>query len=428
MSDLEKLNFLTKTQVRNIGENFGTPTFIYSQKMLERQADKALSFQNAYGLTVRYAMKASPNVNILRIFYNKGIHIDASSGDEANRAMMAQIPGQNILLTSQQIPDDLPTLLTEGVQYNACSKLQLTHYGLIKPNSDVSVRINPGRGSGGNNRTSTGGETASFGIWHEQIGEVLDIAKKYKLNIKRIHTHIGSGSDPNVWKEVAGTSLGIVKQFLDAGHNVDTLNLGGGYKVGRMSYENSVNMQEIGGPVRNAFIDFKKNTKTRLKLEIEPGTFLVANAGSIVSQVVDIKQTTENYKFLIIDSGMTENTRINLYGAQHPLIIVPRDRVTNESRGLESVIVSGHCCESGDVITVANENSEELSPRLLTKAKIGDFIVMEGAGAYCAGMSAKNYNSFPEAAEVLQRNDGELHEIRGRQSLENITYLEQVVI
>jgi diaminopimelate decarboxylase len=96
---------------------------------------------------------------------------------------------------------------------------------------------------------------------------VKAIAAKYNINIKRIHTHIGSGSDPEVWKTVSAASLDLVRQFPD----VHTLNLGGGYKVGRMSTEKSTDLQNVGEPVKDAFIKFAEETGRKIKLEIEPG-------------------------------------------------------------------------------------------------------------------------------------------------------------
>ena len=133
--------------------------------------------------------------------------------------------------------------------------------------------------------------------------------KKHNLTVKRIHTHIGSGSDPEVWQTVSLLSLGLVREFPDA----DTLNLGGGYKVGRMSYETSTNLQIVGSPVRENFRKFAEETGRKIKLEIEPGTFLVANSGVLLSTVQDIVHTgEEGHTFIKLDSGMTEVLRPSL--------------------------------------------------------------------------------------------------------------------
>ena len=128
---------------------------------------------------------------------------------------------------------------------------------------------------------NVGGPSSSFGIWHEQKDEVKAMCAKYGLKVIRIHTHIGSGSDPVVWQSVTGLSLGLVEEFPEA----VALNLGGGYKVGRMSYEASTDLLKVGAPVKKEFEDFAARTGRKLKLEIEPGTFLVANAGTLLCSV-----------------------------------------------------------------------------------------------------------------------------------------------
>lgn len=419
----ELLKVVTPEQARSIASRFGTPTFVYSQRMLEKQASDVLSFPNTYGLTVRYAMKSNPNANILRIFNNNGLHIDASSEHEVERAKKAGIPARNIMLTSQKTPDNLPKTLEGGVLYNACSLNQLKNYGECFRGKNVSIRVNPGLGSGGTNRTNTGGPGSSFGIWHEDLDQALNLAGHYDLNIQRLHTHIGSGSDPEVWKKVASMSLDIAKRIYGDGNCIETLNLGGGYKVGRMDGEVSTDLEECGKPVVQEFINFQKQTGRRLKLEIEPGTFLVANAGCVVSEITDTKSTSD-YNFIITDSGMTEVTRPSLYGAQHPIATVP----LHDTGRFEDYIVSGKCCESGDILTPTSGDPEALSTRRLARASVGDFVVIGGAGAYCSAMSTKNYNSYPEAAEVLIDRQGELHLIRERQTLDQIVKNEIVVV
>ena len=406
--------FLNDDQVRAIRAEFGSPVYVYDQRTLEAQAQAVLNFPNAFGLTARYAMKALPNSTVIRILTQKGLHIDASSGYEAERAMRAGVPGPHIMLTAQQIPKNLKHLIEQGVIFNACSLNQLRIFGDLFPGRSLSVRINPGMGSGHSKRTNVGGPAASFGIWHEYISDVHEICKQRDLTVTTMHTHIGSGSDPEVWERVALMSLKICVGF----ENATTLSLGGGYKVGRMPGEVSTDLQIIGQHMAEAFEMTAGKTGRALRLEVEPGTYLVANAGAIVATAIDVVDTGKNgYKFIKIDTGMTEVIRPSMYGAQHPIAVVPAGE---EKRGVDEYIVVGHCCESGDVLTPAPDDPEGLLPRLLTKTKVGDAVVIGGAGAYCAGMSSKNYNSFPEAAEVLLDRDGALHLIRKRQTLDQV--------
>lgn len=412
---METLRFLNSEITRTLREEFGSPVYVYHLPSLEAQAQAALAFPNAYGLTVRYAMKAAPNAAILQVFSRLGLHIDASSGYEVRRAVAAGIPASHISLSTQELPADFAELVELGIRFNACSLNQLDTYGRLFPGSPCGVRFNPGLGSGGTGKTNVGGPHSSFGIWHQWAGQVEEILAEYDLVAERIHTHIGSGSDPAVWEKVSGMSLDLVRRF----ETVNTLNLGGGYKVGRMPDEVSTDLGKIGTPVKAAFEQLARETGRKIHLEIEPGTFLVANACAIVCTAQDVISTggADGMDFIKLDAGMTEILRPSLYASQHPIIVIPEEP---EDTTREYLVV-GHCCESGDILTPGPDDPESLQPRTLAHARPGDIVVIEGAGAYCAGMSAKNYNSFPEAAEVLLDADNVGHLIRRRQTLEQIT-------
>ena len=125
--------------------------------------------------------------------------------------------------------------LARGVLFNACSLHQLEAFGRVAPGRAVSVRMNPGLGSGSTNRTNTGGPASSFGIWHEHLADVKAIAERHDIKITRLHTHIGSGTDPEVYKRVTRMTLDLAAKLPDVGQ----VNLGGGFKVGRMPGEPS---------------------------------------------------------------------------------------------------------------------------------------------------------------------------------------------
>lgn len=178
-------------------------------------------------------------------------------------------------------------------------------------------------------------------------------------------------------------------------------------------YKNYI--RNIGEPVKKVFEDYFEKTSRKIHLEIEPGTFLVSLAGVLLTQVQD-KVTTfsennteanrEGFTFVKLNSGMTDILRPSLYAAQHPIIVF------NDSNEQEEVVVVGHCCESGDLLTCSPNDSEEIAPRLLPRTSIGDVVVIEGCGAYCSSMSTKNYNSFPESAEVIIDLENKPHIIR----------------
>ena len=357
---MERLSILSEDQVRAVQRQFGTPTFVYDQKMLESQAKKALAFPNAYGLTVRYAMKACPSAGVIRILNRAGLHIDASSGHEVERAMDldkgAGVPADQIQLTAQQLPNNLEDLVRKGVLFNACSLHQLETYGQLFPGCEVSVRVNPGLGSGHNNRTNTGGHLASFGIWHEHLDQVYATAAAHNLHITGLHSHIGSGSDPAVWQHCARLTLGVAAKLPE----VRWVNLGGGFKIGRMTNEGSTDLQGAGQPVVDEFRRFAREHGRELHLEIEPGSFLVGNAGAIVCSVIDVVDTgQQGYSFIKVDSGMTEVLRPSMYGAQHPTVVVP---ATPDKRGRGEYLIAGHCCESGDTLTPEPSDPKDWHP------------------------------------------------------------------
>jgi len=421
----EELRFLSPEVARSIRSEHGSPVYVYDETTLTTQANSALAFPNAFGLTVRFAMKASPNAAILQIFDRMGLHIDASSGYEVHRAVAAGIAPERISLSSQELPADLDELLKLGIKYNACSLRQLHRFCELRPGTrgdQLGVRFNPGLGSGGTGKTNVGGPSSSFGVWYELMPEVQATLEKFDVEPGRVHTHIGSGSDPAVWQKVAGLSLDLVEQL----PSVTILNLGGGYKVGRMKDESSTNLEVVGTPVKEAFEAFARRTGRKLHLEVEPGTYLVANSGLLLSTIQDMTTTGgDGYTFLKLDTGMTELLRPSLYGAQHPLVVVPSDETgandSSDGARLSPYIAVGHCCESGDLVTTAPGEAEALMPRhLRDDVAIGDICVIEGAGAYCSSMSTKNYNSFPEVAEVMVDKAGSSHLIRRAQAVADI--------
>ena len=395
---LEILSYLTPEQATFVAQTYGSPVHVYSEALLQMRARQSLDFSAPYGLTVRYAMKANPHPAILGLFNNAGIHIDASSGYEAAKAIQAGVAPSHIMITSQQIPDDLEALVGLGVLFNATSLHQLKHYGQLFPGRAVSVRLNPGIGSGHSRKTNTGGPTSSFGIWHEQIPEVKQIAAAHRLTITKIHTHIGAGTDPKVWHEAARVTLELVEQFPD----VTIVNLGGGFKVARMATEHATDLAEVSQVIAELIKQFAHVTGRKLHLEIEPGTYLVANAGSLLSRIIDKVSTgPAGYEFIKLDTGLTEIMRPSLYAAQHPIIVI-----NNQPLLPRPYIVVGHTCESGDLLTPEPNQPDVPATRLLQQAAIDDIVVIEGTGAYCASMCAKGYNSFPAAREIFLTHDG----------------------
>ncbi len=417
MSQIEQLRFLKNSQVEELAKKFGTPVTVFSEKVLKEQAQTALKFPSPFGTTrVSYAMKANSNPEVIRILYAEGIGIDASSGFEAQRAIKYGVTPSEITLTSQELPENLKETVEQGVQYNACSLHQLESYGKLFRGTDISIRVNTGLGEGFNNRLNTGGPSASFGIWHEHIDQVKEICSKYDLRVTRLLNHIGTGGDAKLWQKVAVMGLDVIRRL----PTVQTFNIGGGFSVAYMQNDTGADLDEIGKYVGNELVKFADDTKRKINLEIEPGRFLVARAGSLISKIQDIVDTgEEGYAFLKLNSGMTEIIRPAMYGSRHPIIVVGTAK-----DDYKKYVVVGHCCETSDTLTTVYRDPEAIEPRLLKQASIGDLAVIEMVGAYCNYFSNRNYNSFPRSPEVMLSEKGEYKLVTRRETFGEMLSLE----
>ena len=366
-----------------------TPSFVYSRRMLRERARQALVCQTPFGLTVRYAAKANSHPEIIRLFDELGLQFDASSSYEATLLLKQGVSGPRISLSSQQPAHNLDELLRAGVRYVATSlhQLELVAASPYRPRT-VGLRLNPGMGSGHNNRTMTGGVNSSFGLWHTYTKQALELARRHDIMIDRLHIHIGSGDDPRLWGEAMDAALTLVGRLPE----VTTLDIGGGFKVHRFDDEQEADLAAICEVFSQKLSQFAEETRRRLHLEIEPGTWLVAHAGVLVAEVVDIVDTgADGHTFLRLDTGMNDITRPGMYGAQHEMMVLAGREERRE------YIVVGHCCETGDILTPAPSNPENLASRRLARAEIGDKLVIFDAGAYCQSMSLKQYNAYPDA-------------------------------
>lgn len=432
--------FITSTLAQSIASQYETPSYIYSEDLLIQQARKVLDFPHAYWLTVRYAMKANANANILRLFNTMGIHIDASSGFEATRAIAAGIPWSHIQMSGQELPRDLTTIGEHDIQFVATSLHQLQRYGQMYPGTGVWVRLNPGVWSGAFKKIDTGGPTSSFGIWYEYIPQIIDMAARYDLDVTKLHIHIWSENTAQARSDAAADAIDIMAQF----PKVTTLNLWGGFKIAIMPYEKTADLQAIWSAVKTRLEDFYASTGRKIHLEIEPGKYLVMNSCSMLTRVIDIV-TTNEYTFIKVDTGMTELPRVPMYGIQQPIYICKAEEEEQGCRDTsimhpdevnthdihtwpheatntdtQSYVVVGHCCESGDLLTCQLYQSDVIDPIELPTAYIWDLIVVQSCGAYNSSMAMKHYNSFPEAGELMIRSDGSIVEMRKRQNVEEI--------
>jgi diaminopimelate decarboxylase len=370
-----------------------TPRFEYSKKAILERIAYLTGLGAPHGCTVRYAMKANSHADILKLMHDGGVDFDASSSFEAETLLRSGVIGSRISLSSQQSPHNLTELLSAGVLFVATSfkQLQIFLETTNRP-ATVGIRINPLMGSGHNNRTNTGGVNSSFGIWHEYGERVREMTTAAGVTIDRLHIHIGSGADPFVWGQVMEQALDIAREY----PTVTSLNIGGGYKVHRYDDEIEADMKAIFKTFTEKLAAFHSETNRALHLEIEPGTYFIAHAGTLVATIDDIVDTGKyGHTFLRLNTGMNDFLRTTLYGAQHKIEVI------NSETEEQPYVVVGHNCESGDIFTTEKGDPESIEPRLLKKARIGDTVHIYDVGAYCASMRARGYNSFPDAEEVM---------------------------
>lgn len=384
---------LTNPQLTQLANEHGSPLFVYDHTNLEERAKQLTELRLPFGITPRYAVKANNHAEIIALFNEAGLSFDASSSYEVTELLKQGIAAEKISLSSQQPAHNLPELLEAGVQYVATSLHQLELFtGVAKSGASVGLRINPGLGAGHNNRTTTGGANSSFGLWNAYLPDALKMAAEADVRITRLHIHIGSGADPKMWGEVMKTSLAIVGQMPD----VTSLDIGGGFKIHRYGDEHEADMAEIAEVFASELTTFAEKTGRKLHLEIEPGTWLVAHAGTLLAEVVDIVDTgADGHAFLRLNTGMNDIIRPSMYGAQHKI------EVLSGASEQEEYVVVGHNCETGDILTPAPGDPEGLEARAMNKAAIGDIVAIYDAGAYCASFSAHGYNSFPSAKEII---------------------------
>lgn len=412
-------------------QTYGTPLYLYDEQMLLDKCRQVLGMPNAFGLRVRYAMKANSNRALLQLIHAQGIGMDASSLNEVRRARLAGIPFDRMMLTTQEVPvgterEDLEAALLQGLKYNICSLRQLEYIAPFAAQNGLplSMRIHPGIGSGESASRNTGDKFSCFGVHLSDLEQALRLARSRGLLVDQVHTHIGSGGDPQAWQENIARELDFIAQFFP---QAESVSFGGGFREARMPDETAADIFALGEHARGQIEDFHRATGRKLVMEVEPGTYLVANAGFAVTRVIDRKRTgPDGFDFLVLDGGMEMNARPLMYGSRHPFYVVSQtgELLSSEGQpgGLESLpklVPVGRCCESGDSQSL--DPAGRIVARRMAEAQIGDLLVIGGCGAYCASMSPFNYNSHLQAPEVLLRANGDMTLIRARQSMEQMT-------
>jgi diaminopimelate decarboxylase len=417
--------------IREIAERFGTPTYVYDAARIIERVNDLKQFD-----VIRYAQKACSNIAILDLVRRHGVLVDAVSAGEIHRALKAgyrtgtrnQEPesSQNLSTGSPTQPqivytadifdrDSLEMVVRLGIPVNCGSPDMINQLGERAPGCNITLRINPGFGHGHSQKTNTGGEQSKHGIWHAQLDDCLRRADHHGLAITGLHMHIGSGTDLLHLAQVCGA---MEKAALTVGRTITTISAGGGLPTPYRDGQTFVDVDQYFQLWDATRKRLEKQFGHELTLEIEPGRYLVAESGFLVSEIRAVKQMGGN-TFYLLDAGFNNLARPILYGAYHPMSVCPggtADLSSSASEQLRDVVVGGPLCESGDIFT--QEEGGFVSKRSLPVASVGDFLVIERAGAYGFVM-ASNYNSKPLTPEVLVQN-GQPQLIRSRQTLDDL--------
>ena len=379
--------------VAEIARDYGTPTYVYDAETIAARVAELRAFD-----VVRYAQKANSNLAVLDLVRRSGALVDAVSAGEIHRAIAAGYATSGdpppIVYTADVFDrESLDVIAEYGIPVNCGSTDMLAQYGERTPGGELTLRVNPGFGHGHSKKTNTGGEHSKHGIWHEELPRALELAAQHGLRVTGLHLHIGSGADLEHLALVAGAAEKLAAVVRPSLH---TLSAGGGLPVPVRSGDVR---PDIGAYYR-IWDAVRRRLEAKfghaLRLELEPGRYIVAEAGFVIAEVRAVKQIASR-TFVLLDAGFNVLARPVMYGAYHPMSLAPSDDAPRAER---DVVVGGPLCESGDIFT--QDEGGVVRTQRLPEAHVGDFVVIECAGAYGFAMSS-NYNSKPRPAEVLVR-------------------------
>ncbi len=392
-----------------IAEEFGTPTYVYSSHSIKSQYDalkgamvKALPADRQPQLC--YACKANSNVAILSYLRSLGSSLEIVSEGELRRGLKAGFKPEQIVSTGVGKTDsEIEACLEAGIhQFNVESIPELENIDLIAGKmgkvAPIVFRLNPNVSGGGNDKISTGRKRDKFGINEASIYDAYEMAHKMEnIDPKGLSMHIGSQvCTVDSFKTAFEKLPEIVANIRDKGFTLTRLDIGGGFPI-IYNDEKLLDLDNYAQWVNDIIVPLDA------EIIMEPGRYLVGNAGVLLSEVTYIKKTSD-YDFLVLNSAMNDLIRPTLYDAYHGI-----EPVENRDAAMTTYDVVGPICETGDTFTRGRE---------LPTMKRGDFAVIKSAGAYGYCM-ASNYNTRGLPAEVLVL-DGKAHLISKRQTLDEI--------
>ena len=354
-----------------------TPRYVYHLPTVRHQARELKALGSVDRL--HYAVKANTHPAILRVLAEEGFGFECVSPGEL-KAVMAAVPESSpLLFTPNFAPrDDYAWAFTTRATVSLDSLYPLEHWGDVFRGREIVLRIDLGRGLGHHEKVRTGGSGSKFGLPVEHIDAFLRLADTHGVIVRGLHAHLGSGIlDAKHWGEVYGQLASLAERI----GSVDFLDIGGGLGVPSHPGEARLDIAALDEVLRKV-----KSAYPHYTLWMEPGRYLVADAGVLITRVTQQKGKG-SWRYLGVDTGMNSLIRPALYDAWHE--IVNLTRLDEPATALYQVV--GPICESGDVIG---------SDRRLPEAKEGDVMLIAQAGAYGKVMSSP-YNLRDEAEEIV---------------------------
>ncbi len=393
------INSIQGISFESLAKSFGTPLYIYDAEKIASQINVLrTAFEN---INIKYAAKALTNVSILHFMKQQGVGVDVVSVQEAQIALKAGFVPDDIMFTPNCVDfEEIVQAVEMRLTINLDNLPVLEKFGAKYHNEYPCVlRLNPDILAGGNYKISTGHSLSKFGISIHSVNEIKSIVERYDVRILGLHIHTGSElTDLDVFMKMADILFGLAGDFA----HLQFLDFGGGLKVAYSQGDSSTDVVELGKRLSKAFGDFKVKQGCDLKLWMEPGKFLVSDAGFLLVKV-NVVKITPKVTFVGVDSGLNHLIRPMMYDAYHTIV-----NVSNPSGPIGTYTVVGNICET-DTFG---------SDRELNEVREGDLLVIQNAGAYGYSM-ASNYNSRLRPAEVMILN-GEAKLIRHRDTLEQI--------
>ena len=385
---------IIKTQV--------TPIYIYSQNRIEKNYT-ALK-DNLVG-DIFYSVKANSNQAIIKLINSMGGGFDVVSTGELKRCLRAGANPEKIIFEGVgKSEEDILFAINNNIRLiNAESFEELEKINRIgkslRKEINIGIRINPDIDSQTLEKISTGKKSDKFGISINEINTIHSLITKYNnLKLIGISCHIGSQIfNLEIFDKVFKTMKDVVNSFIQSGVNIKYLDLGGGIGVQYNHSDPNIDLLELKKLIDLNFTDVP------YELSFEPGRYLVANAGIILTKIITTKKNSGT-NFLITDAGMNTFIRPSLYNAKHLIEPINNNAVNNFK-----YTIAGPICESSDVFAKNIEMLEQ---------KSGDYLVIHGTGAYGAVMSS-NYNTRELPAEILI-NKSSIAVIRERENIESV--------